>query len=213
MMLLIEYAGAFLLPALLPWLIGWHLLPCWVASSWVAGTLLCSVLWEIFVTFGLAGGLPVSKREPARYPILGGETMNWLLMSALDSSVVLHALMMGSAVLLCEPHDASIFHQWRFDVTSVMWVAGYAQGVLVALFHRHVNQKNKQPTLSGDNLSWFPSRRRCLSAGIRSCRCPSSSHARCAYSGRGCTCRWYGMRCLSTASSSGPSHTRSRPSP
>lgn len=155
-LLTIEWIITLIPPIIIPWFVKFNILPFWTIYSYFTGILLCAFLWEIYVTFGLVGGLCVKKREPNDYPILGSKSMNWLLMSSLDSFLVLHLLMMGSAIYICPPYNETIFTEWRFDVLCVMWFTGYGQGILVALFHRYLNKKNKQHLLSGNNLSWMP---------------------------------------------------------
>lgn len=155
--LLLEYLFGIGPPMALPWLIGLKLIPCWVASSYIAGLVICAVTWEIFVTFGIAGGLSFTQREPNDdNPFLASVSMNWVLMSSLDCGLVLHILMMGSALFFVEPYDTSIFTEWRRDVLFIFYVVGYGQGVLVALFHRYKDINTQRPLLQGKNLSWMP---------------------------------------------------------
>ena len=135
----------------LPWLIGYfELLPCWTLRSWWVGTVLAAFLWELWVTLGIAGGLPLSQRSSGSAP----DWINWFLMAAGDSTCILHVLMMGLALYRVSPHDASIFLHWDWRVLAIMWLAGYAQNILMTIILDAAHGTGDQ--LRGVKLSWQP---------------------------------------------------------
>ena len=82
---------------LIPWGINEDLVPEWIMYTYPLGVVICAASWEFYVTYGLAGGWRLKSREPwtvHEFPILGGESLNWVLMSSLDS-LCLHGLMMA----------------------------------------------------------------------------------------------------------------------
>lgn len=90
-MLAAQYAGAFAIPILMPWGIGGALQlnvfqtqilgvwPAWIQPAFLTGTATCYVGWEMFVTFGLAGGKSFMSREPNQFGVFNGNAMNCIL--------------------------------------------------------------------------------------------------------------------------------------
>jgi len=148
---------SFGLAAALPWLVAYMGLPCWNLKSTWAGAILCGFLWELWITMGLAGGLPVSIRAP------GGakDWVNWYLMSAGDSFLILHLLMMGSAMLLVPAPEGlpvwSIFTYWDARVLAIMWVTGFLQNPFMTIWlERRTAGMGIDSKMIGTRISWFP---------------------------------------------------------
>jgi len=152
----LQFLVSFGVAAALPWIVAYTDLPCWTLKSWWASAMLCGFLWEMWITMGLAGGLPLSIRVP------GGakDWVNWFLMSAGDSFIILHLIMMGSALLLVPAPDGfprwSIFTYWDARVLAVMWVTGYLQNPIVTIMLERRSGASNDSKMIGTRLSWYP---------------------------------------------------------
>ncbi|KAJ1621986.1 hypothetical protein T492DRAFT_1065413 [Pavlovales sp. CCMP2436] len=164
---------AFLFPAGLPWMIGYRVVPAYWALTYSAGTVICMFLWEIYITFGLAGGQTRSQRTfkdtattNDRNGVLSRlaralqpDWINWFYQSSFDSGILLHLLMMWCTSLLV-PNAAGeygpnplegnpAYATWNLKAFTIMWILGYAQNIPISLL---INNGG----LSATQLSWQP---------------------------------------------------------
>ena len=171
-MLVAQYVFAFACPIVYPWAVGFGVLPMWVLYSYLAGMVFCYFAWEMWVTWGLAGGKSFMVREPNQFPILNGNAMNCILMSSMDSLVLQLMLFFAlwhpitpanwEAVLsdgflnAVYARGPDMFSRWRLVPFIYFFAIGYGQGVGVALGHRSKDKEAQMPTLENNALSWAP---------------------------------------------------------
>lgn len=148
---------SFVISGIIPWGIRVHILPAWVLNTYLLATAICAMGWEIWVTYGLAGGWRLLSREPERYPVWGCESLNWVVMASLDSACI-HVLMMGTALMVCSPYwNPVIFSHWRSDVLLVFFAVALVQATIVAALHRKIDAKSLDShPLVGKYVSWMP---------------------------------------------------------
>jgi hypothetical protein len=104
-------------------------LPSWVVKAYLSAVAICACGWEIWMTFGLAGGASASVRRSDDLNRLVPVSINWLLASMADGGYCLFALLL---VWLAFRRSVEQFGQWdwRAFLILCLWLVGqnvYAQ--------------------------------------------------------------------------------------
>ena len=103
--------------------------------------------WEIWLTYGLAGGLPVDARRSIALSCAIPQNLNWLLNSLADVLIVWIGLFL---VKILYKKIKSPFISWKWGAFLILFVWFVAQNIYVEAFFYHL-----QLGSSGD-LSWAP---------------------------------------------------------
>ena len=121
-------------------------------SNSVFLTLLCSFLiaafgWELWLTYGLAGGLPVDQRRSAMLTCAIPVDLNWLLNSLGDVLIVWTGLFL---VKFFYRNIKSPFLKWKWGAFTIFLFWFIIQNIYIEAFFY-----NLQLGANGD-LSWAP---------------------------------------------------------
>lgn len=123
-------------------------LPRWVAAVYLFSFLVCALGWEIWFTFGLWGGAPVSERRPPVMNLAIPQYANWALNSLADAAAVcLFGLLLVWLVFGRRPTP---FREWRWGAFIVLLSWFVLQNLLVELFIYQAQ------LALGYKLSWAP---------------------------------------------------------
>ena len=115
-------------------------------------TLMCTFIiaalgWEIWLTYGLAGGLPVDERRSAMMTCAIPVDLNWLLNSLADVTVVWIGLLLARFIYRGKQ---SPFLEWKWPAFFILLIWFLIQNIYVEAFIYHM-----QLGSNGD-LSWAP---------------------------------------------------------
>jgi len=121
-------------------------LPKWVMAVYGYSFLICAIGWEIWYTYGLVGGLPVTdRRAPAMSEAIPIH-LNWVLTSLFDAAICVIALYL---VWLVAGRKESAFERFRWPSLLVLLIVFVGQNVYVEyMIHDQVKP--------GWALSWAP---------------------------------------------------------
>ena len=103
--------------------------------------------WEIWLTYGLAGGLPVDARRSIALSCAIPQNLNWLLNSLADVLIVWIGLFLVKTLY---KKIKSPFISWKWGAFLILFVWFVAQNIYVEAFFYHL-----QLGSIGD-LSWAP---------------------------------------------------------
>jgi len=123
-------------------------LPAWTPLVYIACFLVCAFGWELWFTYGWAGGDNVDLRRSA---ILGSWIpmhINWTVNSLADAGTIT----LGGLWLtwkLCAS-DSTIFSKWSWKAITIFYVWCVGQNLFVELFLYHDQLAEGKP------LSWAP---------------------------------------------------------
>lgn len=146
--LVIIYASSLIPLLILTILYAAGKLPRWVAAAYLLSFVVCAIGWEIWFTFGLWGGAPVSERRPPVMNLAIPQSVNWALNSLADAAAVcLVGLML---VWLVYGRRSTPFRRWRWGALFVLLLWFVWQNLWVELF---VYQAQ---LALGHKLSWAP---------------------------------------------------------
>ena len=115
-------------------------------------TLICTFIiaglgWEIWLTYGLAGGLPVDERRSAMLTCAIPVDLNWFLNSLADVTVVWIGLLLARFIYRGKQ---SPFLEWKWPAFFILLIWFLLQNIYVEAFIYHM-----QLGSNGD-LSWAP---------------------------------------------------------
>lgn len=115
-------------------------------------TLICAFIiaalgWEIWLTYGLAGGLPVDERRSAMLTCAIPVDLNWFLNSLADVTVVWIGLLLARFIYRGKQ---SPFLEWKWPAFLILLFWFLIQNIYVEAFIYHM-----QLGSNGD-LSWAP---------------------------------------------------------
>lgn len=103
--------------------------------------------WEIWLTYGIGGGLAVDDRRSIALSCAVPQNFNWLLNSLADVFIVWIGLLLVEKLF---KKRGSAFLKWEWKVTLVLFLWFVAQNIYVEAFFYHL-----QLGSNGD-LSWAP---------------------------------------------------------
>ena len=107
-------------------------LPRWVAAVYLFSFLVCAVGLEIWFTFGLWGGTPVSERRPPVMNLAIPQYANWAFNSLADAAVI--CLVGLLFVWLAYGRRTSPFCKWRWGAFMVLLLWFVLQNIWVEMF-------------------------------------------------------------------------------
>ena len=118
-----------------------------VALTLFSSFIIAAVGWEIWITYGLSGGLPVSLRRSEMLNCAIPQNLNWILNSLGDVLVV----WIGIFIIKKKFKDSiSPFKKWNWYAFFVLLTWFILQNIYVEAFFYHL-----QLGKNGD-LSWAP---------------------------------------------------------
>ncbi len=121
-------------------------LPKWVLAAYAWSFVICAAGWEIWYTYGLVGGLPVTERRAAAMSEAIPIHLNWVLTSLFDAAVCVIALLM---VWLAGGRKAQAFDKPGLLARLIVFTLFVGQNVYV----EYVIHEQVRPGLP---LSWAP---------------------------------------------------------
>jgi hypothetical protein len=129
---LIVFSTSFLPLLILVVLYLFHKLPRWVGAVYVFSFLACAIGWEIWFTYGIWDGLPVSERRLPLMNTVIPQDFNWVVNSLIDAGpICLVGLLFVWLVYRCRPEP---FRKWRWGAFFVLLVWFVLQNICVDLF-------------------------------------------------------------------------------
>ena len=129
---LITYSTSVLPLVVLAVLFAARKLPRWVAAVYVISFLACAIGWEIWFTFGIWGGLPVSERRSSIMNVVLPQAVNWVNNSLVDAGpVCMLGLLFAWLAYRCRETP---FQKWHWGAFMVFLVWFVLQNVCVDLF-------------------------------------------------------------------------------
>ncbi|KRO88515.1 MAG: hypothetical protein ABR90_06865 [Cryomorphaceae bacterium BACL29 MAG-121220-bin8] len=118
-----------------------------VALTLISTFLIAAFGWELWLTYGLAGGLPVDQRRSAMLTCAIPVNLNWLLNSLADVLIVWIGLFL---VKFIYRNKKSPFLKWNWGAFAIFLFWFIIQNIYVEAFFY-----NLQLGFNGD-LSWAP---------------------------------------------------------
>lgn len=125
-----------------------EIFPKWVPTFYLGAFLTCALGWEIWLTFGLVDGDPVSLRRSEVLNTWLPQNINWILNSLGDAG----AVCLGGLWLMWRyaGKDTKVFNSWDWGAFSVLMIWCVGQNILVEMFLYHDQLSIGKP------LSWAP---------------------------------------------------------
>ncbi len=122
--------------------------PKWVPTFYLGAFLTCALGWEIWMTYGLVDGDPVSLRRSEVLNTWLPQNINWILNSLGDAG----AVCLGGLWLMWRyaGKDTKVFNSWDWGAFSVLMIWCVGQNILVEMFLYHDQLSVGKP------LSWAP---------------------------------------------------------
>jgi len=108
--------------------------------------LIAAIGWEIWINYGLSGGLPVSERRSEMLNCAIPQDINWLLNSLGDVLIVWVGLFLIKKLFKAK----SPLKKWNWSAFVVLFIWFIGQNIYVEAFFYHLQLGN-----NGD-LSWAP---------------------------------------------------------
>ena len=118
-----------------------------LASTLVAAFVIAAIGWELWLTYGLAGGLPVNERRSAALSCAIPFHLNWILNSLADVLIVWIGI---AFVKLLYKNKPSPFLKWNWSAFLILLFWFIAQNIYVEGFFY------KFQLGSNGDLSWAP---------------------------------------------------------
>ena len=109
--------------------------------------IIVSIGWEIWLTYGLAGGLPVDERRSFELSCAIPQNLNWLLNSLADILIIWVGIFLVKYIY---NRKESPFINWKWGAFFILFIWFIAQNIYVEAFFYHL-----QLGSNGD-LSWAP---------------------------------------------------------
>ena len=108
---------------------------------------IAAIGWEIWLTYGLGGGLEVDQRRSIALSCAVPQNVNWLMNSLADVFIVWVGILLVDKLF---KERGSVFLKWEWKATAVLFLWFVAQNIYVESFFYHL-----QLGSNGD-LSWAP---------------------------------------------------------
>jgi len=129
-------------------LLTFKILPAWVLWVYLISFALCAFGWEIWFTYGLAGGQKVNDRRPEALSRAIPQNINWILNSLGDAGAIcLFGLFL---VWVFYGFKTTPFTSWHWGAFFILFIWFVGQNLYVELVVYHEQLKNEKP------LSWAP---------------------------------------------------------
>ena len=147
-LVVVLYVCAIVPLGLIPWLQYRRIIPAWSIIVYGLAFLMCAGGWEIWFTYGLLDGDPVTVRRAAVLNEWIPINVNWLLNSLGDSGAV---CMLGLywMWLVCG-RNPQVFRRWHWGGFLVLLVWCVGQNMLVEMYLYH------DQLAVGKTVSWAP---------------------------------------------------------
>ena len=125
-----------------------NLFPNWVPKFYLGTFFVCAFGWEIWMTFGLVDGDPVSLRRSDALNLWIPQNINWMLNSLADAGTI----GLGGLWLMwrLSGKDSSIFSVWNWRAFFILFCWCVLQNIFVEMFLYHDQLSVGKP------LSWAP---------------------------------------------------------
>ena len=125
-----------------------NLFPSWIPKFYLGTFLTCAFGWEIWMTFGLVDGDPVSLRRSEALNTWIPENINWALNSLADAGTI----GLGGLWLMWRfsGKDLAIFTSWNWRAFIILFSWCVLQNIFVEMFLYHDQLSVGKP------LSWAP---------------------------------------------------------
>ena len=96
----------------------------WVVVVYACSFVICALGWEIWYTYGLVSGVPVSERRAAALNAVVPQNINWILTSGFDAGAVcLVALLLLWVMYGCKPTAYERF-RWPAFIIILFYFVG-----------------------------------------------------------------------------------------
>ena len=119
----------------------------YVSKVLIWSFVIAAIGWEIWLTYGLGGGLEVDERRSIALSCAVPQNVNWLMNSLADVFIVWIGILLVDKLFY---KRGSVFLKWEWKATVVLFLWFVAQNIYVESFFYHL-----QLGSSGD-LSWAP---------------------------------------------------------
>ena len=117
------------------------------ALTLVYSFIIAAIGWEIWITYGLSGGLPVGERRSEMLNCAIPQNLNWVLNSLGDVLVVWIGLFLIKRIF---KNSISPLKKWNWYAFTILFFWFILQNIYVEAFFYHLQLGN-----NGD-LSWAP---------------------------------------------------------
>ncbi|MCH2183018.1 MAG: hypothetical protein MK108_13525 [Mariniblastus sp.] len=147
-LVVVLYVSALVPLGLIPWLQYRRIIPTWSIRIYLLSFLLCAAGWEIWFTYGLLDGDPVTDRRAAILNEWIPIHLNWVLNSLGDAGVV--CLLGLYWMWLCCGRSERVFRRWHWGGFAILlgWSVGQNMLVEMYLYHDQLSV--------GKTISWAP---------------------------------------------------------
>jgi len=122
--------------------------PRWLMATYIGTFIACAIGWELWISYGLAGGMDVISRRPDVMNSVIPLHINWLLNSLGDAGPV--GLSGALLVWLAYGRKNTAFTQWRWGAFSILLTWFIAQNLYVELYMYQAQLAEGLP------ISWAP---------------------------------------------------------
>ena len=119
----------------------------YVSKVLIWSFVIAAIGWEIWLTYGLGGGLEVDERRSIALSCAVPQNVNWLMNSLADVFIVWIGILLVDKLFY---KRGSVFLKWEWKATVVLFLWFVAQNIYVESFFYHL-----QLGSNGD-LSWAP---------------------------------------------------------
>jgi len=120
----------------------------WVPKFYLGTFIVCALGWEVWMTFGLVDGDPVSLRRSEALNLWIPENINWILNSLADAGTI----GLGGLWLMwrLSGKDSFVFSVWNWRAFFILFSWCVLQNIFVEMFLYH------DQLSEGKSLSWAP---------------------------------------------------------
>ena len=120
----------------------------WVPKFYLGTFIVCALGWEVWMTFGLVDGDPVSLRRSEALNLWIPENINWILNSLADAGTI----GLGGLWLMwrLSGKDSLVFSVWNWRAFFILFSWCVLQNIFVEMFLYHDQLADGKP------LSWAP---------------------------------------------------------
>ena len=144
----VVYLSSFVPLLAIPLLRRRGIIPAWVPAVYVVSFLVCALGWELWFTYGWAGGDPVDMRRAPALNAAIPQHLNWVLNSLADAG----SIGLGGLLLVWRTfgRNGRVFREWHWSAFALLLVWFLGQNIYVEMFLYHDQLSEGKP------LSWAP---------------------------------------------------------